>query len=318
MTRWLLFNGDADGICAAHQLRLAGFVPDRVVTGVKRDIALLAQVEAVAGDHVVVADISLDTNRAGLNRLLAAGARVDWYDHHFAGEIPANPLLEAHIDTESETCSGLIVDATLQGRFRNWAVAAAFGDNLHRAAHTAGAMLDEPARAALRELGELMNYNAYGECVDDLHEAPDALFGRIAPYADPLAFVGGDPCFARLREGFAADMMLARALAPAHAAACGAVYILPNAKWARRVNGVFANELAREAPARAHAILVETGAGYLVSVRAPKAAPRGADSLCRGFATGGGRAAAAGINALPAAEVEKFIAAFESAFGVAR
>lgn len=318
MTHWLVFNGDADGICAAHQLRLAGFAPDRVVTGVKRDIALLAQVEAVAGDHVLVADISLDTNRHDLLRLLAAGVRVDWYDHHFAGDIPADTRLAAHIDTDSETCSSLIVDATLQGRFRNWAVAAAFGDNLHRAARAAGAGLDEAALATLRELGELVNYNAYGECVDDLHEAPAALFARIAPYADPLAFVAGDACFARLREGFAEDIARARALVPAHEAACGDVFILPNEKWARRVNGVFANELAREAPAKAHAVLVDTGSAYLVSVRAPKAAPRGADSLCRGFATGGGRAAAAGINALPVSDLDMFIAAFESAFSTQR
>jgi hypothetical protein len=314
MTRWLVFNGDADGICAAHQSRLAGFVPDRVVTGVKRDIALLDRVDAVAGDHVVVADISLDTNREGLLRLLAADVQIDWYDHHFAGAIPADARLTAHIDTDSETCSSLIVDGVLQGSFRNWAVAAAFGDNLHRAARAAGAGLAESSLASLCELGELMNYNAYGETVDDLHEAPAALFSRLAPYADPLAFIAGDECFNRLRQGFASDMTQARALAPAHSAPCGAVFILPHAKWSRRVNGVFANELAREAPTRAHAILVDTGAAYLVSVRAPKAAPRGADTLCRGFVTGGGRAAAAGINALPAAEVPRFLAAFDAAF----
>jgi hypothetical protein len=315
MTRWLVFNGDADGICAAHQLRLAGFTPDRVVTGVKRDIALLARVEAVAGDRVAVADISLDANRASLNRLLAAGAEVDWYDHHFAGDIPADARLAARIDTDSETCSSLIVDAALHGRFRNWAVAAAFGDNLHRAARAAGAGLDEAALATLLELGELMNYNAYGESVDDLHEAPEALFARLAPYADPLAFIAGDACLARLRQGHHEDMARAHALVPAHTAPCGDVFILPREKWARRVNGVFANELARTAPARAHAVLVDTGTGYLVSVRAPKAAPRGADRLCRGFATGGGRAAAAGINALPAADLQRFLAAFAASFG---
>ena len=311
----MAFNGDADGICAAHQLRLAGFSPDRVVTGVKRDIALLDRVDAVAGDHVVVADISLDSNREGLQRLLATGVKVDWYDHHFAGDIPADARLTAHIDTDAETCSSLIVDGVLQGRFRNWAVAAAFGDNLHRAARAAGAGLAEPQLASLCELGELINYNAYGESVDDLHEAPSTLFGRLEPYRDPLEFITGDECFKRLRQGFGEDMAQARALAPAHSSHCGAVFILPHAKWARRVNGVFANELARAAPTRAHAILVDTGAAYLVSVRAPKAAPRGADTLCRGFATGGGRAAAAGINALPAADLPKFLAAFDAAFG---
>ena len=49
MANFMVFNGDADGICAAHQLRLAGFAPDTVVTGVKRDIALLERVQAGLG-----------------------------------------------------------------------------------------------------------------------------------------------------------------------------------------------------------------------------------------------------------------------------
>lgn len=37
-----VFNGDADGICALHQLRLARPRPEaQLVTGVKRDIRLL-------------------------------------------------------------------------------------------------------------------------------------------------------------------------------------------------------------------------------------------------------------------------------------
>ena len=119
--RWMVFNGDADGICAAHQLRLSGKVPHHVVTGVKRDIGLLARVAAQPGDHVLVADISLDTNRDALERLLAAGVRVAWYDHHHAGAIPVSAALEAHIDTGSETCSSLIVNALLGGGFRRWA-----------------------------------------------------------------------------------------------------------------------------------------------------------------------------------------------------
>ena len=56
-------------------------------------------------------------------------------------------------------------------------------------------------------------------------------------------------------------------------------------------------------PARAHAVLRDTGRGaYLVSVRAPQRNPRGADALCLRFPTGGGRASAGGIDALPQAE----------------
>src|SRR5678815_3472044 len=36
-----VFNGDADGICALHQLRLADPLDSTLVTGLKRDIALL-------------------------------------------------------------------------------------------------------------------------------------------------------------------------------------------------------------------------------------------------------------------------------------
>jgi hypothetical protein len=37
-------------------------------------------------------------------------------------------------------------------------------------------------------------------------------------------------------------------------------------------------------------------------------------TLCRGFATAGGRKAAAGINALPEADVDRFVATFYSAY----
>jgi hypothetical protein len=39
-----VFNGDADGICALHQLRLANPRDAVLLTGVKRDIALLQRV----------------------------------------------------------------------------------------------------------------------------------------------------------------------------------------------------------------------------------------------------------------------------------
>ncbi|HBQ39206.1 MAG TPA: acetyltransferase, partial [Halieaceae bacterium] len=58
-----VFNGDADGLCALVQLRRAEPLDAVLVTGVKRDIALLQQVEAGPGDRVTVLDISLDKNR---------------------------------------------------------------------------------------------------------------------------------------------------------------------------------------------------------------------------------------------------------------
>ena len=58
-----VFNGDADGICALHQLRLAEPAESGLVTGPKRDIGLLARVTAQAGDRVTVLDIALDIRK---------------------------------------------------------------------------------------------------------------------------------------------------------------------------------------------------------------------------------------------------------------
>ena len=52
----------------------------------------------------------------------------------------------------------------------------------------------------------------------------------------------------------------------------------------------------------------------MVSVRAPFAANRGADELCRQFPTGGGRKLAAGINNLPQELLSKFITKFKETY----
>ncbi len=320
MTIWSVFNGDADGLCAAHQLRLAGHVPDRVVTGVKRDIGLLARCTAQRGDTVWVADISLDSNRVALMQLLARGVAVHWFDHHHAGEIPAHPALQARIDPSATICSSLLVDDFLAGQFRAWAVTAAFGDNLPAAARLAarsaptGAAIDTGDLDALDELGTLMNYNAYGESIADLHVDPARLFERIAPFVDPHAFLAGDTFAQDLRAGMQADLSNARAVTALRATAAAAAFELPDVPWARRVQGVWANELANATPQRAHALLVRMGDQYSVSVRAPAERPAGADALCRQFASGGGRAGAAGINALPVDRGDDFLRAFEAAY----
>jgi len=74
------------------------------------------------------------------------------------------------------------------------------------------------------------------------------------------------------------------------------------------VSGVFGNELANRAPNKAHAVLtLNTDSSYLVSLRAPLNNKQGAGDLCVQFETGGGRAAAAGINQLPPEKLGNFI-----------
>jgi len=309
------FNGDADGLCALHQMRLAEPAEATLVTGVKRDIGLLKKIDARAGDSILALDIAVEKNAAALAALLEIGVKVRWFDHHNPGELPTHPNFQASIDTSADVCTSLLVDRYLGGRYRIWAVAAAFGDNLHGAARDAAEPLGLSAMQLdqLRELGECLNYNGYGENLDDLHFHPAELYRSLAAYTDPFAFVREAPEFKTLRQGYAADMALARAMQPEAVRPSGAVYMLPDAAWARRVSGVYANELARANPERAHALLTHSAKGhYVVSVRAPIGNKRatGADELCKRFETGGGRKAAAGINGLPEARIPDFIAAF--------
>lgn len=312
-----VFNGDADGICALHQWRLAHPAQTQSVTGPKRDIRLLQGLQVGAGGTATVFDISFDSNRTDALRLLEEGARLLWFDHHFAGEPVSHPALETHIDTAADTCTSLIVDGALDGRYRAWAVVAAFGDNLHASARQAAEPLglDDARLATLAELGELLNYNGYGDSVADLHFDPAELYRQIAPFADPFDFVAASPIYAKLRDGFAADMAAAESLAPCLELPHAAVWQLPDAAWARRVIGVLANRLATASPQRAHALLAPNAAGaYTVSVRAPKSRPEGADALCLRFPTGGGRKAAAGINRLPQERIGDFLSAFADHF----
>lgn len=312
-----VFNGDADGLCALHQLRLENPVVSEKITGIKRDIKLLDRVQAVAGDKVTVLDISLDSNRTGLLRLLEAGANIEYFDHHHAGEIPQNINLVAHIDLSAQVCTSILVDRHLGGKHRLWAITAAFGDNLRKSARSLAESTDltEAKIEQLARLGEYLNYNGYGESLEDLHFHPAKLYEEIKPYSDPFAFIAESPAFIRLETGFNEDAGLAVSLRPLMENAHCAAYMLPYAPWANRVSGIFANNLANNNPERAHAVFTHNKFGdYTVSVRSPLTNPQGADILCLKFETGGGRKAAAGINRLPINALDKFISDFTQQF----
>ncbi|MBU0481737.1 MAG: acetyltransferase [Proteobacteria bacterium] len=312
-----VFNGDADGICALHQLRLAGPEPGAIlVTGVKRDIRLLDRLVEVRNATITVLDISLDSNRASLLQILA-GNRVRYIDHHFAGEIPTSANLEATILPAPELCTSLIVDNLLAGRHRPWAIVGAFGDNLHAPAQLAAESLSLSGEETtnLREVGELLNYNSYGKTPTDLYFHPLELYNAVKPYRNPLEFHRDSEVLKKLRDGFKDDMERARQTDLFRETAAGRIYLMPDESWSRRVAGVFMNEKARERENQAHALLVDNGdRTLLASIRAPLANRTGADTLCRKFPTGGGRAAAAGVNSLPERMLEEFITAFSETF----
>ncbi|HEY8923134.1 MAG TPA: DHH family phosphoesterase [Polyangia bacterium] len=323
MHRYYVFNGDADGLCALQQLRLAApeaerGQPSTLVTGVKRDIALLDRVTAAPGDACTVLDISLDVNRAGLERVLAAGASVRYFDHHFAGDIPANPNLDAHIDLAPNVCTSILVDRYLEGRCRAWAVVGAFGDSLveEGKALAQAAGISAAATERLAALGVAINYNAYGETIEDLHVSPTDLAAEMLKYTDPLELAQKSKTYRALAEGYKDDLGRARALDPFRKAEGAIVFLLPDAAWARRVSGTLANDLSKIYVQSALAIVShKTGGGFLVSLRVPRDSAVSAEAFCRQYPTGGGRKTAAGINHLPADAFEAFVSAFETQFG---
>lgn len=313
-----IFNGDADGICALHQLRLDEPQPALLLTGVKRDTRLLERVPVEKGIRMTVLDISMKSNMAALRRLLGGGAHCRYFDHHAPGEPFEHVNLERHIDTAPDLCTSLIVDRHLEGRQRLWAVVGAFGDNMvHSAVRIAQPLaLEHNELARLHELGDCINYNAYGDTVDDLHYPPADLYAAISPYRDPRQFIYDEPIFDVLREAYADDLSRVEGLLPEAETPTTAAYVLPDAGWSRRVQGIFGNRLAQKYPARAHAILVQTGSdAYKVSVRAALQRPHDADTLCFAFETGGGRKSAAGINRLPAADLPRFVVEFQKICG---
>jgi len=317
MTLFYAFNGDADGLCALQQLRLDDPRSAALVTGVKRDTRLLRRVNAAAGDEVTVLDISLDQNRDDLQRVLTAGATVRYFDHHYAGELPRHPHFEPHIEEAADVCTSTLVDRHLGGRHRSWAVVAAFGDNLPEVGTAlANASGSAPSTtAALERLGISLNYNSYGSTISDLCFDPADLAQQMLPFADPLEFSRHSPAYARLIARYEEDMGKARTLKPARQVPGATVVVLPDEAWARRAIGVLANDLVRSQPDCAIAILApKAEGGFTVSVRVPTGSRVTADEYCRGFETGGGRKLAAGINHLPAADVDHLAASFEARF----
>lgn len=311
-----VFNGDADGLCALVQLRNAEPRDSILVTGVKRDIKLLSQIRPQAHDVVTVLDISMDKNKKDLLRILETGCEVFYCDHHLSGEIPHNRHLTALINADSNVCTSLLINGHLKGQFSEWAMVGAFGDNMQTGARALAkqAGLNEQQIQQLDDLGVYINYNGYGAALEDLHFRPAELYHELAKYASPFDFMHNNkPVFDKLADGYRDDMAKARALPPEQALYHAAVYVLPNEKWARRVSGVYGNELANQSPDRAHAVLTELGDGsYIVSVRAPLTNKQGAADICQQFHSGGGRAGAAGINELPQADVQRFIDIFSN------
>jgi len=306
-----VFNGDADGIIALLQLRLAEPKESVLITGIKRDISLLKNVDVANASSVTVLDISMEKNSEALTTLLDKQVSVFYVDHHRSGDIPTSKNLTAKIDTDANTCTSLLVNDYLNGQYSNWAIAAAFGDNMTASAVKLAEQqeLSQQQQDDLKALGIYINYNGYGRTVEDLHYHPADLFQKLLAYPDPLALIDDETSvYGHLAKAYKADMSNALNAEVLHVDNHCKVVQLADAAWARRVSGVFGNELANQSPDKAHAVLTKNADDtYTVSVRAPLSNKQGADEICIQFPTGGGRAGAAGVNQLPENMLGEFI-----------
>ena len=187
MPAYDIFNGDADGLCALRQLRLHEALDAQLVTGAKREIALVSRVQARAGDRLTVLDISLHENREALLAALEAGRHLSVLRPPLRGRGAEPSTAAGAHQLCAEVCTSLLVDAWLGGAYRAWAVAAAFGDNLPRAAAEAAQplRLNPDQLDTLRSLGECLNYNAYGDSVEDLYFHPGTCTGAWPPSTIP-------------------------------------------------------------------------------------------------------------------------------------
>lgn len=317
-----LFNGDADGIFSLLQLRQVDPRPEAErVTGVKRDITLFPRIagRASSSDRVTALDISMAKNTAGLTQVLQDGAEVLYIDHHKTGDIPASDRLTVITDDAKETCTAYLVDGYLRGAKAAWAVCGAYGDNFQglaeRIATTRGLTLP---MGRLRELGELVNYNAYGLSLEDLHIHPADLFDILLAYPGPDAFLEDDhPIFTTLKTGFRDDWDVAQSAREIDISDAGQVLCLPALAASNRISGLFGNALVDEDPDQAFAVLTELGgdaSAYRVSIRAPRARNVGSAADIATMFGGGGRAAAAGIDALPDSDLSRFVDLFRQTF----
>lgn len=306
-----IFNGDADGIISLIQLRLANPLQSTLVTGVKRNIQLLKNLSVSDQDSLTVLDISMEKNQPALSDALATGAEVFYADHHRAGDIPEQNNLTALIDLDANTCTALIVDKHLNGKFHDWAICAAYGDNLIAKADELAkqAGYSEEQAEQLKELGTLINYNGYGAEVGDLHYDPALLYQELLKYQSPFDVIAdANSPFYKLQTAYQADLDNALAITAKHSSETLSVFELPDEKWSRRISGVYGNLLANQQPASAFAVLTKNAqGGFLVSLRAPLENKQGAGDICSQFETGGGRAAAAGVNHLPKELLGQFI-----------
>ncbi len=145
---------------------------------------------------------------------------------------------------------------------------------------------------------------------------PEVLYQHLQIHVSSFDFIHENTLvYTALEEGYRQDMAAAESNPYLYESSESAIVYFYNEKWARRVSGVYINELANRYPERAHAIITENvDETYKISIRSPLNNEYNAAELAVKFETGGGRKGAAGINALPGELISQFIDTFKMHF----
>lgn len=309
------FNGDADGMISLHQYRT--FIPRHTIkhTGLKRDIDLLRYAANIKDTTLYAFDLSLKTNEQHVWRALGNNNTLVWFDHHTPGDLNNHAHVSAHIDTNPNTCTSWIVDKYLDGLYRPWTIAGAYGDNLHELAQEINPEFSDTHMQVLQTLGETLNYSGYGDTEADLVSHPLETFTDMSKYKSPFEYVNRSKLYRKIKSQFDKDQ---QSLSESHVVLehkCGYVYLLPEGACSARFSGIYSNKLVNDNPDKAFVILTIKRDGFKASIRSPLNNPHGADALAERFETGGGRAKAAGINFLSTDDLDKLKSEFVSVFG---
>ncbi len=300
MTQYDIFNGDADGLCALTQLRLEEDIESKLVTGTKREIKLLENIDPQTGDKVLALDISLERNRDLAIEYLERGVSIEWFDHHLPGDPISHPNLKTNIDMSPYGCTSTIINDKLNGKHLEWAAVASFGDFIpNRGIELLKYSNNLKSLQKFRELGILINYNSYGRNIEDLHFHPTTLLREMIDSVVPMNFINTS-IFKYLKNGYTRDLENAR-----NCCEDEIMVLLPNEKWGHRISGTLAHLLFEEEPNKPHIVAVKNDSeSYTVSLRAPKSNPYGAGELCKLFG-GGGRSSAGGIDSMQGEELDE-------------
>jgi oligoribonuclease NrnB/cAMP/cGMP phosphodiesterase (DHH superfamily) len=310
------FNGDADGIISLHQYRLFSPTDSELFTGVKRDVKLLRHCVGVKNCNLTVFDVSLLSNIEYVKQILKKKNKIKWFDHHEPGETKLGKNFSIKVDSDPNCCTNILVDKYIDGLHRPWTICGAFGDNLHEQAEKLNPCFDEQTMNKLKEIGETLNYNGYGNKESDLTVHPKNVYLDLKQYESPFRYRSKSEIYNKIYTQMKSDEKELNSSEILHETKTGKVILLPDTKASIRYSGIYSNQQTTDNPDKAFAILTLTNNdNYRISIRSPKNNPYGASKLALSFPTGGGREKAAGINELPKTELKKFIETFENIYG---